>query len=133
MDDFERLRKVAGKEARAESGQGKKQVIAALSAGGRLYCKAIGGSPEAEGESDAEGLSLSDLDSFLEELIQNQDTHLDKLVCLWVDGDVDVPSCDFRKRLCGLNSANRETGILLRTADGYLVKALSETLQRCHR
>lgn len=69
-----------------------------------------------------------DIDSFLEELIQNQDTRLEKLVCLWANGEIDVPSFDFRRRLCALNDSNRTAKILLQSAEGYLIKTLSETL-----
>ena len=57
-----------------------------------------------------------------------------KILCVWRNGEVDLPSVAFRKLLCSLNSRSTHAKILIRTflggSEELAVKELSATLPR---
>lgn len=57
-------------------------------------------------------------------LAQEKDTVIMKLVSMWKDGTVDVPSYAFRNALLELNTRNAQTRVLLRTEGGYTEKPI---------
>lgn len=55
-------------------------------------------------------------------------TEVTKLVVMFRNGAIDVPSHDFRLRLFALHDNNRHAQMLLRAADGYVTKTLENAM-----
>ena len=119
MDDFNKILELAKEKKPSNNLHKHAQVVVALSTSGNIYHKVIN-NPLTE--------ELIDENSFISELIANQDIQIDKMVCLWANGCVDLLSYNFRKLLCATNSLNGETKMLLQGYNGYIVKTLSQTL-----
>ena len=66
----------------------------------------------------------NDFQKTLDVLTQSDDTMVTKLVAMWKEGCVDVPSYAFRKSLLELDDANRQTKVLLRSENGYITKPI---------
>ncbi len=96
------------------------QAIVVLTANGNKYSAFIGNA-----------LSIDKLDekNFVDKLFNAQDTIISRILCLWQDGAVDIPSLDFRKMLYSLNPTNANAGIFVVTKDGYSVIKLDTTLK----
>ncbi len=78
---------------------------------------------------NALSVEKSDEKALLDKLIAASDTRIDHILCLWHEGSVDIPSYDFRKMLCALNSDNENSNIFVMTQDGYSVIKLGSTLK----
>lgn len=57
------------------------------------------------------------------------DTKIDRILCVWSDGSVDIPSFTFREMLLDANEKNTDSGIFVKTADGFSVIKLGNTLK----
>ena len=68
-----------------------------------------------------------DFQPILNALVQTNDTLVKKVLAMWKDFRIDVPSYAFRKALLKLNIANAQAGIPLMTESGYNISAI-ETL-----
>lgn len=66
--------------------------------------------------------------SIFEILKSQNDTQIRKMITVWKDGSVDLPSYAFRKALLELNHANSDAEILLQTEGGYKLVKLSVTV-----
>ena len=62
----------------------------------------------------------------LKELINQDDTIVKKIVCVF-PGGIDIPGYCLRKALCDLNKENEEAEILLQFTSGLHGRKLSET------
>lgn len=62
--------------------------------------------------------------AFLEGLAEKDNAALQYVVCMWNDGNLDVPSAHFRELLTMLNPANSETEILLKGSEDFLAQPL---------
>jgi len=51
------------------------------------------------------------------------------LVCLWAQGDVDLPRYEFREDLCRLNPQNENARMVLITTGGYGTKTIARTMR----
>jgi cytidine deaminase len=65
----------------------------------------------------------------LEKLKTNGDARIRYCLCMWQDGGVDIPSFRFRKMIYELDSANAESGIFVKTATGYAVFGLENSIK----
>jgi len=65
----------------------------------------------------------------LNKLKENEDTEISKIICMWNDGCVDLPSFHFRKSICELNEKNKDAEILLNGKDGFFVSKIDRTLK----
>ena len=75
-------------------------------------------------------VAVNDIDgSICDQLISNDDTRIVKLLTMWKNGQVDVPSFAFRKAIIEMNTANKDTDILLQGSEGFIVKKLSQTMK----
>ena len=75
-------------------------------------------------------IAKNDIDgSICDQLISNDDTRIVKLLTMWKNGQVDVPSFAFRKAIIEMNTANKDTDILLQGSEGFIVKKLSQTMK----
>ena len=54
-----------------------------------------------------------------------------RLVCCWHDGSFDLPSSEFRKRLCEINPQNEAAQILLSGDKQYILKSIRDTFSKC--
>ncbi|MBD5461392.1 MAG: hypothetical protein HDR26_10695 [Lachnospiraceae bacterium] len=117
MDAFREMLELARQKMLSCNAQEHTQIIAALSTCGNFYYKVIH-NPLTE--------ELTDEKCFIEELVKNQDTQLKKFICLWANGNIDIPSFHFRKLLCDANCLTSETEILLQSVDGYIIKTYSQ-------
>lgn len=96
------------------------QVIVALTARGTTRCVA--------NHAVTSG-SMEDEKAFVKTLIESGDTRLLSMVCVWRTGlALDVPSMGLRKALLELDSANRETKLLLRTGEACQVRTMEMTM-----
>ncbi len=96
------------------------QAIVLLTSCGNEYSAVI---------ENALSVEKSDEKALLDKLIAASDTRIDHILCLWHEGSVDIPSYDFRKMLCALNSDNENSNISVMTQDGYSVIKLGSTLK----
>ena len=66
--------------------------------------------------------------AFLKELQDQHDTDIRQMVCMWLNGGLDVPSYDFRQMVCDLREDNQNAEMLLQGAEGYLKKTIAQTM-----
>jgi hypothetical protein len=79
--------------------------------------------------SDNIYIAVNDLDGVIcEELKQNKTTKILRMITMWKDGGVDLPSLAFRKALVEMDEYNKNTEVVLQGKDGYLIKKLSVTM-----
>lgn len=64
----------------------------------------------------------------LDEMKQNNDTHVEKILCMWTSGEIDLPSFRFRKNLCTMNELNVNAEIFLKCGNGINTKKILSTL-----
>lgn len=75
-------------------------------------------------------IAENDIDgSICDQLISNDDTRIVKLLTMWKNGQIDLPSLAFRKAILEMNSENKDTNILLQGKEGLIVKKLFETTE----
>ncbi len=119
-DIFERMQKNASDILSNATKEEYTQAIVLLSSKGKEYSRVI-----------KNALSQDKIDeaSLLETLIAENDTYIYRVLCMWQDGGIDIPSLKFRKMLCESSSKNLESGIFVKTKDGYSVINLSVTLK----
>ncbi|MBQ7034562.1 MAG: hypothetical protein IJN34_02375 [Clostridia bacterium] len=63
-----------------------------------------------------------------EELALKKDTRILKLITIWKNGQIDLPSLRFRQRMIALNENNKDTDMILQGKDGYIIKKVSQTM-----
>ena len=69
------------------------------------------------------------IDKSCDMLISEKISVVEKVVCMWEGGFIDVPSHSFMKVLCDLNDKNKDTQILLRGAENtYHIKKISNII-----
>ena len=62
------------------------------------------------------------------EIKKNEDAKIDRIICMWHEGSIDLPSFAFREALLSVNDANLSTKILLNGSTGYIVKTIRATM-----
>lgn len=73
--------------------------------------------------------NTADEAAFVRSLAERGDTRIVRIVCVWKSGlTVDLPSRSLRAALLDLDSANRETEILLRTRDGCTIRTIEASM-----
>lgn len=74
-------------------------------------------------------VAVNDIDgSICEEMTRENDTKIVKMLTMWKNGRVDLPSINFRKALFEMDEQNNMADILLRGKTDYLIKKLSATI-----
>lgn len=63
-----------------------------------------------------------------EQLKRDKNTKIYKMITMWKDGSIDLPSINLRKALIELNEDNNNTDIMLQGKEGCLIKKLSVTI-----
>ena len=64
------------------------------------------------------------------ELKKTEAAKIDRLICMWHDGSIDLPSYAFREALLSVDRANFSTQILLNGLTGHIVKTVRATMPR---
>ena len=67
---------------------------------------------------------------FLLEKKKTGDSKIEKLICMWHDGGIDIPSFAFRDALLAVDSKNLSTQMLLNGFEGYVVKTVKVTMMK---
>ena len=93
------------------------QAVALLNEGGKVYCRLIQNALDAEHIDEKELIAKLD------------GAKISRILCMWQDGAIDIPSHDLRKLLLLSNSDNADAGIFVRTAQGYSVIKLENTMK----
>ena len=69
------------------------------------------------------------IDKSCDMLISEKISVVEKIVCMWEGGFIDVPSHGFIKALCNLNDKNKETQILLQGKENtFHIKKISNII-----
>ena len=68
-------------------------------------------------------------EALLKRLKDADDTEVRYLLCMWADGNIDLPSFDFRKMLCEVSEKNIDTQIFVMTQNGVALKKLEATMK----
>ena len=61
------------------------------------------------------------------------DAKIERLICMWHDGSVGIPSFDFREALLAFESTNLSTKMLLNGLNGYVVKTVKATMPKGYK
>ena len=64
---------------------------------------------------------------------KNRDAKIERLICMWHDGSIDLPSFAFREALVAAESSNLSAKILLGGLNGYVVKTVKETMPKGYK
>ena len=65
---------------------------------------------------------------FLVEQKKKGEAKIERLICMWFNGSVDMPSFAFREALINIDSKNFSTQVLLNGLNGYVVKTVKDTM-----
>ena len=118
-NDFEKLKALAQKELANQERRPNAQALALLSTKKNLYSLFLKDALDPQREEEAK---------LLNQLSKANDTQIHRILCLWQDGGMDLPSHALRSMLCSLNPANGQAGIFVQTAKGSSVIELKNTL-----
>lgn len=76
---------------------------------------------------DACGDDSTDEDALMDELRRNEDTQIDKIVCMWAcDGSIDLTSFRLNEMIAKLNRNNRDAEIILNGKDRFFRRKLGQ-------
>lgn len=115
MEDFKVLFEKA--ECLLKEAPSAQQVISVKTAKGNVYHFL-----------NSDPMEPVDEERFLSMLQEKNDVHVEKLVCVWQGGAVDLPHIRLRKCLLELCPENAETDILLMGEGHYVARKLSATM-----
>ena len=73
---------------------------------------------------DALSFEKKDEKNLIKVMMEENDTNIDSILCVWHNGEVDVPSCGLRKMFEELNPLNKNAKIFVLTENGYVAKKL---------
>ena len=66
--------------------------------------------------------------ALVKRLSDAKDTQIAKLLCVWRDGGIDLPSYSFRAMLCVLNTENTNAKIFVKGEKAIFTKRLYQTM-----
>ncbi len=118
-DDFNLLIKTAKEKIANIENLKKSQIIIVMSGKNNLFYEII-------------DYTLTDAylkgNKLINELKENEDTEVRKILCMWNDGCIELPSIYFRKLLCELNEKNKYSEILLNGKDSLFVSKINRIM-----
>ena len=117
---FERMKKTALELLCGTEKKEYTQAIVLLFGTGREYAAVI--------ENALSG-DKKDEKVFTECLASANDTKLNRVLCMWCDGEIDIPSFALRQMLCDVDDSNNDCGIFVMVDDGYSVIKLENTMK----
>lgn len=65
----------------------------------------------------------------ISQMADAMDTAVSYILCLWKDGDVDLPSYDFREMIESLDPKNADTSVFVLKDSGYSAVRLENTMK----
>lgn len=110
----------AAKQAKPEK-QRMKQVITILTKDKKIYSVVLDYSSETV---------QTDEDLLLERLKANPDVELEKMVCMWSDGCVDLPAYSLREKMIRMNPRNESVTVLLNGTEGFIEIPIGRTMKK---
>ena len=119
-DVFERMKKTALELLCGAEKEEYTQAIVLLSRAGNEYGAVI------------ENALLKDKreeKALIERILSANDTSLSRVLCVWQDGGIDIPSFAFRQMLCDADDSNSDCGIFVTVDDGYSVIKLENSMK----
>lgn len=119
-EDYDMIVKQSRELCKQIAGHEKKQILILQTADNKFY-KAI---VDWSSDSDAAEQALFNV-------IEKKDTII-RLICCWANGAFDMPSYNFRKKLCELNSNNETTQMLLNGEKTFILKSIRDTFQNAN-
>jgi hypothetical protein len=96
--------------------------------------KGANGLPEPQvtvllSDNDKVYVAVNDIEGLICEKLKNENaTKIVRMITMWKDGGVDLPSVTFRNALVKMDEYNKNTEVVLQGKDGYLIKKLSVTM-----
>ncbi len=74
-------------------------------------------------------VAVNDVDGTIcEAMKREKDTKVVRILAMWKDGSIDLPTFDFRKALVRMDERNLKAGILLNGINGIHIRTLESTL-----
>ena len=74
-------------------------------------------------------VAVNDVDGAIcETLKQAKDTKVLRMLTMWKDGCIDLPSMKFRQALVRMDECNRNTEMILQGASGLIIKRVADTV-----
>ena len=70
---------------------------------------------------------------FLIEKKKRGEAKIERLICMWHDGSIDLPSFAFREALVAIDNRNLLTQMLLNGSSGYVVKTVKVTMPKGYK
>ena len=95
-------------------------LIVMLTAKGTVYSVSLQNGHSA---IEAEGV----IKLFIEKK-KNSDAKIERLICMWHDGSIDLPSYAFREALVSAEVSNLSAKMLLSGLNGYVVKTIKASM-----
>ena len=100
-------------------------VVVMLTTKGTVYSVSF---PNLNSTIEAEGAM-----KFLIEKKKNEDSKIERLICMWHEGSIDIPSFAFREALLSVDSVNSSSKMLLNGLTGYIVKTIKATMPKGYK
>ncbi len=119
-DVFDRMKNMAENILQSAEKNQSTQAIVLLSSKGRQHGAII---------KDALSDDKIDEKALFDRLTMEKDTEIKRILCVWEDGNIDIPSIAVRNMLCALNPSNAECGLFVMTPDGYSVIKMQNTIK----
>ena len=114
-EDYDMIVKQSRELCKKIAGDEKKQILILQTVDNKFY-KAI---VDWSSDSDAPEQTLFNV-------IEKKDTII-RLICCWANGAFDMPSYNFRKKLCKLNPNNETAQMLLNGEKTFVLKSIRDT------
>ena len=119
VDRFEKMYRAAKDALKKAVVEANTQVIVLWSAKESIYSEVITNALAKEQTEEA---------VLLDRLRTARDTEICRVLCMWHDGTVDIPSIAFRERLAEVDPRNSDAGVFVRTREGYSLIQLAGTV-----
>ena len=99
--------------------------VVMLSAKGAIYSVSF---RNVRSAIEAEGVM-----KFFIEKKKSGDAKIERLICMWHDGSIDLPSFAFREALVTAEGSNFSAKMLLSGLNGYVVKTVKATMPKGYK
>lgn len=114
-EEYDMIVKQSQELCKQIAGDEKKQILILQTADNKLYKAIVDWSADPDAAEQA-----------LFNVIEKKDTII-RLICCWANGTFDLPSYNFRKKLCELNSNNETAQMLLNGEYAFILKSIRDT------
>ena len=119
-DAFDRMKEIARQILQNARDNRYTEAIVLLSGKGTEYSTVIRDAVHGDRKEEEE---------LLRRLEQKNDGEVSRILCMWKDGGVDIPSFYLRERLIALHPQNGTAGMFVQTKNGFALIPLSITMK----